>query len=455
MSHRNKGRFSCHLRKAKERLETEPLAFGESLSAEIVLRALERCNTVFRESIYTPWLTLWAFMAQLLSGDRSCSNAVKLVIAHLVGRGQRPCSPSTGQYCDARSRLPEEVLREVFCEQNEHALKDAPEAWKWLGHEVHVVDGTTISMPDTLENRAAFPPDGEKVAGTRYPLLRAVVVFSLRLGTLVDYALAAYQGKGTGESSLFRTLFHLFQPNDVVLGDKYYCCYRDVAQLAMQQVHTVVKLHRRANLKCVKRFNKQDGLYKWIRPRYQHQKVTAEEFAQIPAEILVRVVMVRVNIPGWRVKTFQVLTTLLDPEKYSKQAVADLFRRRWRGEMFLDDIKTTLGMDMLSCRTPEMIRKELLVYCLVYNTIRIHMARAAECLGVPLDQISFSDAMRTLRAFNTPLALDTASLAVMLATIVYQRVGRRPGRSEPRAVKRGRKAYDYLKTPRKSFQQSS
>ena len=445
-------RFRSHVEQVKQRLREKPLAFEASLSIELVQAALERCGVEFRERIYTPWVTLWAFIGQALSGDGSCRQAVCEVIAWLVSQGQRPCSPETSHYCQARQRLPLPFLQDLLSLQLQRASAEVPAEWKWLGkHDVKVVDGTTFSMPDTPENRAAFPPDGETQPGLRFPLLRAVVVFSLPLGLLRSFAFGPYQGKGSGESSLLRRLWDCFQLEDIVLGDKYYCSYRDVWELSRRGVHAVVKhFSYRTRLTRCRRLGKDDALYHWHRPKFARQKMSAEEFRELPESLLIRLVHVRVSIPGFRVQEFEILTTLLDEQTYSAENLAELFFLRWRGEMFLDDIKTTLGLDVLRCRTPEMVEKELLVGFLAHNTIRIHMAQAAECLQIPLSEISFKSAVCVMRTFQGQPPTSEL-IATKLATLVHCRVGHRPGRSEPRAVKRKAKPYVPLQTPRPTF----
>jgi len=333
-------------------------------------------------------------------------------------------------------------------------MKEVPQTWKWLGkHEVKVVDGTTFMMADSKENREAFPPQEEPSPGTRYPIMRVVGLFSLTLGLLKDFAYGPYEGKGTGESSLFRRLFDHIDVGDVILGDKYYCSYQDVHQILHRGGHVVVKHFKyRTRLELVKRLGKQDAIYRWKRPKHARKKMNAEDFAALPAEILIRVVKVRVTIPGFRVNQFEVVTTLLDSNAYSADAIAELFFRRWRVELYIDDFKTSLGLEMLRCKSPEMIEKELIVGFLAYNTIRIQMAQAAECLDVPLHEISFTTTMNAMTTFGDTHRPE--DIAVKLATIVQTRVGHRPGRSEPRAVKRRSKPYDRLKQGRPTFTES-
>lgn len=445
-------RFQLHVDLVKKRLQERPLAFALALSEELVRSVLAECEISFRERVYKPWITLWAFVSQMLSDDGSCQAAVCQVNAWRLQNGQRACAPDTGHYCAARSRLPVKFFQTLFARQVEAAQQETPEQWKWLGqHEVKVFDGTTMTMPDTPENRAAFPPDGETEPGTRFPIIRAVVVFSLSLGLLKDFAFGPYQGKGTGEISLLRKLWHCFNPGDVTLGDKYYCSYQDVWKLMTLGVHGVVKhIDSRTTLQEIKRLGKDDVLCEWQRPKYAHQKMTAAEFALLPERFPVRIVTVKVAVPGFRVQTFEILTTLLDAAVYTPEHLAELFFQRWRGEMFLDDIKTTLGMDVLRCKHPEMIHKELITGFLAYNTVRIQMAQAAECCNIPLQQISFKTTVTVLNTFDH-LPSTHEVIATKLASIVHPKVGHRPNRSEPRAVKRKRKPYESLKKPRHTY----
>ena len=454
-SPRRTRRFAANLQKARKRLEEEPLGFEKALSMELVTEALAESKTEYRERKLPPWLTLWAFMAQMIRGYTSCSDAVAQIIKWYVQRGQQPCSPDTGHYCEARKRLSLDFLRVLFRRQYEAATKDVPRAWKWCGkHEVKVVDGTTFRMADSKANRADFLPDRESSPGTRYPLLRAVGMFSLTLGLLEDFAYGPYEGKGTGENSLLLKLLGWLNPGDVLLADKYYCSYQNVHRVLARGAHFVVKhFGYRTSLRLCKKLGSGDAIYYWQRPKRAKKNLSADDFAALPEEILIRIVKVRVKSRGFRVKQFDVATTLLDAKEYPASAIADLFFRRWRIELFLDDIKTSLGLVMLRCKSPEMIAKELLVGFLAYNTIRIQMAQAAACLDIPLEEISFRTTMNVMVAFQD--LHQPQAMATKLATIVQTCVGRRPGRSEPRAVKRWTSPYHRLHNGRPTFTETA
>lgn len=459
-------RFRCHVELARKRIAERPLLFESFFSEEMIRDVLTRGGVVFRKRVYPPWITLWAFLGQVLSGDGACQQAVHAVCAWCLERGETPPVPDTGHYCEARRRLPLELLSTLLAEMFERAQAEVPQNWKWLGkHLVKVVDGTTFTLPDSSANRAAYPPDGEAAPGVRYPLVRLVSIFTLPLGLVQDFRYGAYQGKGTGEISLFRQLMDAFQPDEVLLADKYYCSYRDVCTLFQRGVHVVVKHYAaRTTLKTVRRLSKTDRVVRWHCPKFAHQKMSREEFQKLPESLLVRIVTVRVAYRGFRTQKFEVLTTLLDGEVYTSDALADLYFQRWRAELFLDDIKTAMGLDCLRCRSPQMVAKELLVGLLAYNGIRLQMAQAAEALDVPMTEISFTTTLRVLRQIGSePLthadscnsaarAPDPNRRSYLLAMITHPRVGHRPGRSEPRAVKKKAKPYPSLKSPRPSFQ---
>ena len=262
-----RARFACHVEQVKKRLAERPLGFQSALSETLIREALAEAGVEFRQRIYTPWVTLWAFMGQVLSKDRTCESAVLQVQKWRVQQGQKPPSPETSHYCDARKRLEVAFLRLLFGKQYAAAMGEMPQQWRWLGkHDVKVVDGTTFLLPDSEENRKAYPPEGESEPGTRYPIIRAVVLFTLPMGLIQDFAYGPYEGKGTGESSLFRRLLDNIKPGDVVLGDRYYWSYRDVCEVLRRGGHVVVRhFEARTNLTLVKWLGKGDGLYWWHR----------------------------------------------------------------------------------------------------------------------------------------------------------------------------------------------
>jgi len=441
--------------KIKSMLAKSSLPFEELLSRDLLNEAVDRFMAGCRNTVFNGKVTLLAFLGQVFTRDSSCSDAVIRIVNWYSQQGKTRCSPSTGAYCDARKRLSVEMLEFLVKETSKRALAKGGEMFRWLGHDAYVVDGTTYSLPDTPENREAFPPNDEKVKGVRFPIIRAVAVFSLFLGTTVAHALRRYQGKGTGEITMFRELMPHFQANSVVLGDEYYCSYFDMAALRAGNSHFVVKLSKRANLAPVKTLSNGDDICRWTKPKNRPESIDAKTWADVPDHLMVRLVCVKVAQPGFRVQQFFIIASLLDDTKYTPHELTELFRRRWAAELYLNNLKTTLGMDQLRCRSPEMVQREILVMLLAHNLIRIHMACASHCTGKPLDQISFKHTVNVIREFTPHLrALTNDERATIYATIAYQTVGNRPGRHEPRVIKRRPKTFPYMTQARSDYQQS-
>lgn len=414
---------------------------------------LDELKLEFRERIFPPETVIRMFLAQVLSDDPSCRNAVAQLIAEQTARGELPCSPNTGSYCTARSRLPEELLR-LLARRIGQQLTTANDEWNWKGRVVKLVDGTTVSMPDTPENQEAFPQSRAQKRGVGFPIARLVVVFSLAVGTALDMAIAPYRGKQTGENSLFRTLWDTaLDGGDVVLGDRFFCSYYDVAMLAKRQVDIVFRKHqlRETDFRRGKRLGKGDHVITWKKPLQRPSWMEAETFATLPEQLILREVQVEIRQRGIRVRKLTIITTLLDAKKYSRDDLADLYHQRWNVELDLRSIKSTLKMDVLRTETPAMIRKEIWAHLLAYNLIRLKMAQAAACADCLVRQISFKGAVQTVRHFLAQGCCARTSLekeATLLAAIAYHRVGNRPDRYEPRAVKRRPKPHALLTEPR-------
>lgn len=448
MDHKG-SRFFSQVQKCRDQIENGELAFAGCLSGEIVTRAIEQCRIEFRERIYTPWITMWLFLYQVMTLG-SCSDAVSRLIVHLARGGHKPCSPDTGAYCGARNRLPEDFYRFICLALGRDSLNQSPRQWRFFGRHVKVVDGTTVSMPETDENCAEFPLENPERAGLSFPLARMLVTFSLSVGTIVEVAISPYRGKQSGEYALLRKTVDAFDPGDIFLADAGFCSYCHLAELHQRGVDSVVKAEwsRLVNLVAVKKLAKHDVLYRWPKPNGKPDTFDRAEFNALPDEILVRIVTVRVTQAGFRTIQFDVLTTLTDHKQFPASEIADLFRRRWQAELFIRDIKSTLGMDQLSCRTPDMVRKEIYAHLTAYNVVRIHMAQAAHLAGLSPDQISFTSSLKTLLQFQAQFHAITSEItAILLATISHRRVGKQPDRLEPRAVKR-RQPHAYLTKPR-------
>ena len=430
------------------------LPFAEVLSVERIEAALREEKAAWREEVYTPLLTLWAFLSQVICPDGSCRATVTRVLAWLVCRGERPCRPQTGPYCKARLRLPESLLRRLVRETGQAVDDGAAAEWLWKGRRVKVVDGTTVSMPDTPENQAAYPQPRTQAPGVGFPIARLVVVFSLACGTAVDAALGRYRGKKTGETALLRGIDGALKSGDVLLGDRYYGGWFDLVLRHERGVDVVVRLHqkRHSDFRRGRRLGPGDHLVEWAKPP-RPAWLDAATYARLPDRLVVREVRVRVGQKGFRTRCLVVVTTLVDAAAVTAADLADLYRARWHAELDLRSLKVTLGMDVLRCKTPAMVRKEVWAHLIAYNLIRAVLARAALDLGGSPRELSFKGGVQAVRAFADRLLGAAGTTADelyewLLIVIGCHQVGDRPNRVEPRKRKRRPKHYPLLTQPR-------
>jgi len=443
-------------------LQSDGLPFGDVLPEEEIERAFEEEGVSFHpgdeeeETVYTPAVTLWAFLSQMLhrGEQRSCTAAVSRIVVLLVVLGREPCSSNTGAYCRARAKLPEQVLRRLTLDMASGCEEEAPADWLWHGRHVKLVDGTTVSMPDTDANQAEYPQQAAQEEGLGFPIARMVLLFSLATGMLSDMAMGPYQGKETGEPALFRELLGRLAEGDIVLGDRYYCSYFMIALLMELGVDFVVRLHqaRTADFRRGRRLGRGDHLVEWKRP-VKPSWMDQETYDQMPESIGVREVLVHVDQPGFRTRSLVVVTTLCDAEEYAAEEIAELYRSRWLVELDIRAIKITLDMDVLRCKTPEMVRREVWTHLLAYNLIRRTILQSAIASGLSPRELSFTAAMQAIAASWTIAAqANSCTFALLvdahLANLAGHRVGHRPNRVEPRAVKRRPKPHRLLTKPR-------
>jgi hypothetical protein len=434
--------------------QADGLPFAEFLTPERLAQALREEKATWREAIWTPVLTLWAFLSQVTNPDGSCRITVDRVLAWLVSRGEEPGSPKTDPYCKARQRLPESLLRRLLRETGRSLHQLSPAAWRWKGGRVKIADGTTVSMPDTPLNQAAYPQPATQQKGLGFPIARLVVVFCLATGTVLEAALGRYHGKQQGENSLLRTLDGALEPGDVLLADRYYSGWFDIAWWQQRGVAVVTRLHqqRRCDLRRGRRLGRNDHVVVWAKPQ-RPDWMDQATYQSLPAQLELREVRVRIVQPGCRTKVLVVVTTLLDGEVYSAGELATLYRLRWHAELDLRALKVALGMDVLRCKSPGMVRKEVWAHLLAYNLIRGVMAQAAEELGCDPRELSFKGALQAMSTFAERLLEANEETFEelyewLLLTIGANQVGDRPDRVEPRARKRRPKPYPLLTKPR-------
>jgi IS4 transposase len=440
--------------KVKSLRESDVLPFYEILNAQMVKEALTAEGVTFSERMYTPLVTLCMFLSQVLDPDHSCRAAVARLIVWLSINGRKPCSPDTGAYSDARHRLPVGVIKYLVRSTAQETEKGASETWLWKGRRVTLVDGTTASMPDTPENQRAFPQPQSQKPGLGFPIVRIVALIYLATGVARDLAMGPYQGKETGETALFRALWDRLERGDIVLGDRYFGSFFGIAGLAQRGVDSVFRMHqrRKCDFRRGRRIGVTDHVVTWTKPA-RPEWMDEETYAQMPDKLEVRELKVSVAQPGFRVDELVLVTTMRDGDEYTKEELADLYLERWNIELDLRSIKDVLQMDVLRCKTPEMVEKEIWMHLLAYNLIRGVMAQAAEDHDAKPRDLSFKGTMQTMAAFQDVLRCATPSerevlMATMLQAIASHRVGDRPGRVEPRANKRRPKPQRYLNEPR-------
>jgi hypothetical protein len=440
--------------KVRSLRESNVLPFHDILDADMVRSALAEEGVTYNECVYTPLVTLCLFLSQVLDPDHSCRAAVARLVVWLAVNGRKPCAPETSSYCEARQRLPLGVVTRLVRQTARGIDGRAADAWLWKGRRVALVDGTTASMPDTPENQRAFPQSKAQGIGLGFPLVRMVAVISLATGVVRDLALGPYKGKETGETALLRTLLNGLGAGAIVLGDRCFASFFMIAALAQRGVDALLRMHQRRkyDFRRGRRLGVEDHIVTWAKPE-RPDWMDEATYASIPDELAVRELRVRVEQPGFRVDELVLVTTLLDAGAYTKEEVAQLFLQRWNVELDLRSIKDVLQMDVLRCKTPEMVQKEIWMHLLAYNLIRGVMAQAAEAHGKPPRLLSFKGALQTMTAFQDALRQAAPGdrehlMKAMLMAISRHEVGDRFGRVEPRANKRRPKPQRYLKESR-------
>jgi hypothetical protein len=458
MVQRIKEVVASHVQSECSELESAAgLPFRQLLDEERIWAALDRAGVVFRKRIFDPLTTIAAFLSQVVaSKDATCEDAVSRVLFERVARGEPACSTDSSSYCKARGRLPEEAIVELTRQTGQELDEQAAPAWLWKERHVKIIDGSTAEMTDTPENQAEYPQSRTQKPGLGFPMLRMAVLFSLSVGTALECAIGPCRGKQTGEQSLFRQMWDALNEGDIVLGDRLYDSYRDIAMLWQRGVDTVFgkKSSRRADFRTGRRLGPDDHIVVWKKPKYDASRFESRsQWEALPATMEIREVRCTVRRKGYRTRTVIVVTTLLDSALYSSQDLTDLFAERWHCELDLRSLKQTLGMSRLRCLTPAMVRKELWMYLLAYNLIRVRMAQAALVHDALPRALSFTAAKTHVHNFTTYLQTATGAArtpleAALLRAIATCRIKKRPGRKEPRELKKRQQKYKYLTQPR-------
>ena len=430
--------------------------FGHLLPARLLAATEQGTNS--RDRLFSTQVTFWAFAAQILSPGTACREIVRRVEAWWqegIGTGEAP-SGSTSAYCQARARLEPAALELIRAEIAWCLEKNVLQEERWLGgRAVKIVDGTGLSMPDTPENQALWPQSGEQAPGCGFPALKLVGLFSLSSGAFLE---SVSGNKHVHESTLFRGMWGKLQRGDILLADRGFSSYAAIAGLQQQRgVDSVMRLHqmRKADFRSGRRLGAEDRLVVWQKPQ-RTEAWSEQEHAALPETLTLRMIRLRVAAPGFRTKSVVLITTLLDAAAYPADELRDLYGRRWQVEMHFQQIKTHLAMDVLRCKSPALIEREVLMHQIAYNLVRSLMQRSAHLHRVALTRLSFKGTLDTLRHWSPLIAaaektprLQQKLIDQMLALIAADPVPERPGRSEPRARKRRAKNYKLLVKPRR------
>lgn len=399
----------------------------------------------YRNRIYTPAVTLAMFLGQVLDEDSSCRNAIAKANVDRVMEGMPRASQKNGSYCEARRRLRVEIVRALRIETAAAMTEILPEEWMLRGRHAKLIDGTTILMPDTQANQKKYPQHAGQEEGAGFPIARVVSVVSLAHGAILDFRMAAYKGKGTGEPTLLRDQMECFVKDDVGIGDSIYCDYFTMADMLQRGADFVLEQHgaRTTDFRRGEKLGKRDHVVVLKKPRKIPDGMTKEKYDSYQAEISVRETRVRSKV---------IVSSFLNPREVSRRELGRIFAMRWNVELDLRNIKSTLGMEKLSCRTPAMCEKELEVHLLAYNLVRLLMAEAAVQEGVDPRELSFKNTVQVWRAAwskGAALTEDPEKLRAVFEMIGEIQVGDRPGRVEPRACKQRPKPYARLTTTRR------
>jgi hypothetical protein len=397
-------------------------------------------------------VALWAWLTQVLSGSKSCLAAGARVLVLCCSLNRPLPSAFTGGYCKARAKLPVPFLRDSTTDLGLQLEGRAADHWKWHGRHVKLVDGTIVLVPDTDENLAEFPQQRSQKRGTSYTFMRLVVLLAFATAALLDAACGPYRGKGSGEISLLHSLLPQLHADDILIGDRYYASYGLLALLLEQHVDGCFRLPvgREPEFAKGQRLAANDYRHTWSKPQCRPKWISKETWDALPQTLEIRLLRFPVSRRGFRTRVVYLVTTLLDARAYPAEALARLYRERWHAELDIRSIKQTLGMKLLSCKTPAMLRAELWVHLLGYNLVRCLLAQAASWeKGCKPRELSFKGGVQLLDAFRWLLScgepeaeeVEGRLAQTLSAAVAVHRVGNCADRYEPREVKHRQRKY--------------
>lgn len=425
----------------------------ELLPASRLEEIFQEEKVSYRNSVYTPIVTLWAMVSQVFDPDKSLSNTVKRIISWLAAAGADCPSSDTGAYSKARQRLPERVLQRLVPEIAESLEQQVPLAQQWCGRRVRVCDGTTLLMSDSAANQAEYPQHRNQTPGCGFPIAKMVVIFSLLTGAVVAACIAPFD---CSEIVMSRLLYGDLDPEDVLLADQAYGSYMDLALVQQQGADAVFRKHhaRQTDFRRGKKLGIGDHQVLWHKPKHCPKHMSESELVAVPESLTVREVCLRLTRRGFRDQQIIVVTTLLDAKRYSARHLTVLYGLRWQAaEVNLRHLKTTLKLERLTAKTPAMVRKEIWTHLFAYTLLRTLMWQAAIASGNTPFQLSLQGARQMFNQMGTLLATMAKRPRKRLYQVLLEQLATdllpvRPHRSEPRVVKRRPKSFPRMRQPR-------
>ena len=440
------------------------LPFAHVLSAERIEMIFAKHGELFGlGAIYSTAVMVWSFLGQVLRDGKeaSCRSAVARVVTHAQQQGTATPTTDTGDYCRARAKLPEAALRDLTREVAGEMQQQADARWLWKGWHAKLIDGFTFTMPGTGKNQSEYPQSRTQKPGVGLPIARVTAIVSLATACLIDAAIGPYKGKETGEPALLRSILGALLPGDLAVADRYFCSFMMIAMLRSQGTHVCARMHQRrhTDFRRGRRLGKYDHVIHWTRPT-RPKWMDEATYATIPETLEMREIRYSVVEKGRRTKTLTVVTTLTDADLYTKEEIADLYGFRWNVELDIRSIKQSLNLGHVRCKSPEMVRRELWTTFLAYNLIRTTAAAAALLHNKQPRQLSFTGTCQYVLSswmllscgVISPEAIEAHCLT-LLSQIASCEVANRPGRLEPRVIRRRRHRYKLMQKPRNVLKQ--
>ncbi|MDJ0806681.1 MAG: IS4 family transposase [Gammaproteobacteria bacterium] len=427
-----------------QRINSDCLSTFNLLTSDLLFDEVERLLPKHRERLFPPTETLAMFVSQAMSADRSCQHIVNQAAIQRLVNGLPSCSTHTGGYCRARKRLPLEMVQGLSRYLGQQIDQRVSDAWRWQGRKVRLVDGSTLTLPDTAENQAVYPQQGAQKPGLGFPICRVVGITCLASGALLNAAVGRFSGKGGDEQTLLRSIQDTLDAGDILLGDAFFPTYFLILSMQAKGVDILMEQlgarKRTTDFRRGQKLGQRDHLIVIEKPKRKPDWMDESTYQAAPSSFTVREFKA-----GGKV----MVTTLLCPQAARKEELKNLYKQRWAVELDIRHIKETMGMNILSCKTPEMALKEIWVYLLAYNLIRLLMVQSAFTVDIMPREISFKHCLQLWLLWSQKTdTLDDNQWIGLLVLIAQQRVGNRPGRIEPRALKRRLKPYPLLTEPR-------